>query len=577
MRTLITKPYRAFKIFSILVTIMSLIGVSSAFAIDGFFKTQISTKTTPEAEISQANVVRLNEKIPSRATNLVYEEVLNVEIILDASKTMSEFDLQGRTKIEVARNIIATLIENLPKHTQFALRVNGGAHDNNCLDTALLIPFEKGNGSKILEKIKEVQPKGLTPLFYSIRDSIKDFENLKGGKVTFVISDGHETCDTGFTDTCAVTFDKLDQAKTGQVIHVIGINPVSQSALQGLECIAVRGHGNLLNTNLQTQGDLIRLAQKTGRLRYSIHQVFEDLTDVKLLDAAIGDSPHVLKPGIYRLEISTIPPLSTYFTIDRLHNLTLAIVNSERGLDTYDRAHLALGNSYAERGRIREAIAEYNKILKLDPRNADAFLNLAILTDDALKDKSKAIELYRTYLELGGSRQAEVRKWIRDAQAAIQAAAPKSLTPPGPGKVETIDQLKQKATEKAGTSPEEQKVLDLRTNLQNSLPQVVSFRNSDFDKASVVGVNILSTVTDADASILATEIGNRIQQELNKTPTIVIFRNNAQVTEAKFNETEKRYTAVLTTTAGQAPPGEQPPAGAQPPAEQPPAGGQPAR
>lgn len=539
-------PYPAFKTLTLLVMILSLTWMSPAFALDIFLKNEISTKLTPEPEISQVNIVRLPEKIQPVATSITYEEVLNVEIILDASRTMSELDLQGRMKLEVAKDLVITLIENLPKHTRFALRVNGGQYENNCLDSVLLVSFEKGNAAKILEKIKEIQPKGLTPLFYSIRESVKDLENLSGGKVVFVLSDGQETCDIGFTDSCAVTFDRVDEARTGQIVNVIGINPISPTAIQGLECIAVRGRGNFLNTNIHTREDLIQLAQKTGRLRYSIYQVLEDLTDVKLLDAAIGDSPHILKPGIYRLEISTIPPLSTYFTLDRLHNFTIGIVNSNGGLDTYERAHLALGNWHVENNRIQEALAEYSKVLKMDPRNTDAYLNIAILMDDALQDKAKAVELYRTYLELGGPRQEEVKQWVREALEAIQAITPRPPRPPEPSRQEVIEQLTRRATERAGITPEEQKVLDLRTAILSTYTQIVSFRNEDLDKADVIGINVLPQVADAEAADLAVQIGNRIQQELNRTPGIVMFRDNVQVAEARFDEAGNTYTVTPT-------------------------------
>jgi tetratricopeptide (TPR) repeat protein len=549
---------------------------SPAFALDAFLKTQVSTKTRPEPEISQVNIVRFDENVKPVATTISYEEVLNVEIILDASKTMSEMDSQGRTKLDIAKNIITTLVENLPKHTRFALRVNGGQYDNNCLDTALLVSFEKGNGAKVLEALQGIQPKGLTPLFYSIRDSIKDFQNLNGGKVVFVLSDGQESCDIGQTDTCAVTFERVDRARTGQVIHVIGINPPSEDAVRGLSCIAIRGHGDFLNTHTHTSEDFIRLAQKTGRLRYAIYQVFENLTEVKLLDAAIGDSPHILKPGVYRLEVSTIPPLSTYFTLDRLHNLTLGIVNSNGGLDTYDRAHLALGNWYYRNGQIQEAMAEYIKILKLDPRHADAYLNIAILMDEVIKDKAKAIELYRTYLELGGPRQAEVRQWIRRNLEVLQIPAPRVPQVPKPAtKEEMLTRLRQETTERSGLSPEEQKAITLRATLLTNHPQIVSFRNEDLDKATIIGINVLPQTTDAEASNLAIQVGNQIQQELNKTPGIVIFRNNVQVVEARFSETEKRYITVpagtsrSSPTSGPSPTGGQYPVSGQPPASRP--------
>jgi tetratricopeptide (TPR) repeat protein len=60
------------------------------------------------------------------------------------------------------------------------------------------------------------------------------------------------------------------------------------------------------------------------------------------------------------------------------------------------------------------AIREYEKVIELDPNDADAHYNLAIVYDTDMKDNDKALEQYREYIRIApDSKEAqEVREWI---------------------------------------------------------------------------------------------------------------------------------------------------------------------
>ena len=79
------------------------------------------------------------------------------------------------------------------------------------------------------------------------------------------------------------------------------------------------------------------------------------------------------------------------------------------------------GLADAENHKFKLARIEYEKALKVAPNDSDTHYNLAILYDDHLNNKKKAIEHYRAYLRLRPNAQdaAKVRYWIREAQKAL--------------------------------------------------------------------------------------------------------------------------------------------------------------
>lgn len=76
--------------------------------------------------------------------------------------------------------------------------------------------------------------------------------------------------------------------------------------------------------------------------------------------------------------------------------------------------HFNMGVVYAGQGRHRDAEQEYLRALRLDPGDPDVHYNLAILYDDELDDKLKAVMHYRKYLQLRprASDAETVRQWL---------------------------------------------------------------------------------------------------------------------------------------------------------------------
>jgi len=549
---------------------------SPGWAIDAYFDTEISTKLQPEPNTGTVYVTMLDEKVTPVFTDIVYEPTIYVEILLDASKTMSDPDINGIKKIEIAKEIVSILVNGFSQQdTRFALRVNGAKFPNNCLDSELVVPFSRENAPKALEAIKTVRPQGLSPITYSLRQVLQDFVDTKGTKLVFLITDGLETCDNEPVDACTATMDLFRQAEFEGAINIIGVNTLNDDARNLLACLSTLGKGEFLDSNRDKGQKFAELIQGAQKLSYSISKVLDPETleegkILELINRRIGDitiideeqivlqperrvrySSHELKPGIYKIEFATVPVLVSYFTIDRRQKLIIGLVRSGQGLDLYDRAHLALGNRYYDNGQVQEALAEYQKVVAFDSGNADARLNMGIIYDDVLHDKEKAVEHYKAYLELQGPRHAEVGEWLRKLRGEPSREEALREQERKREEEKTQADAKRKAAEaEKQRAQEREKGLEAHQEILTAIPDIKNLAEEDVISGDVVKVTVSEATTDSKAQNIALDVGRRIEKLLNRTPSeIRVYREkktDAPVAQAKYDVSQKQYVIVPT-------------------------------
>ena len=127
--------------------------------------------------------------------------------IFDASQSMLG-RWQSDTKFNYAKRIMSELLDSLAtvQNIELALRVYGHQHQfppQECNDTKLEVPFGMGNSSKIKSKLRSIDPRGTTPLAYSLEQSAKDFPPCANCRnIVILITDGIEECNG---DPCAVS------------------------------------------------------------------------------------------------------------------------------------------------------------------------------------------------------------------------------------------------------------------------------------------------------------------------------------------------------------------------------------
>ena len=146
--------------------------------------------------------------------------------VFDGSQSMYA-RWQSGTKIDIAQRLMTKMLDSLQslnsESFQLALRVYGHQKPvppQDCNDTRLEVPFKYNNIPSIKRVLREITPKGTTPIARSLLRSASDFppcDNCRN--IIILITDGVEACDE---DPCAAS---LKLQKQGIILKpfVIGI------------------------------------------------------------------------------------------------------------------------------------------------------------------------------------------------------------------------------------------------------------------------------------------------------------------------------------------------------------------
>ena len=120
----------------------------------------------------------------------------NLEIILDLSGSM-KLPLGKSTRIATARKVLRDVVAKIPDDFNVGLRVYGHRYGSRqketCTDSELVVPIQKLNRQQLLSIVDSKQPRGETPLVYSVLQTAADLKTAGGGSV-ILITDGEESC-----------------------------------------------------------------------------------------------------------------------------------------------------------------------------------------------------------------------------------------------------------------------------------------------------------------------------------------------------------------------------------------------
>ncbi|WBO86503.1 vWA domain-containing protein [Hymenobacter yonginensis] len=163
--------------------------------------------------------------------------VTRILFLLDASGSMLA-PWEGRARMEVAKGLLARMVDSLNAYPnlELGLRAYGHLHDkseNNCEDSKLEVAFAPKNAAAIKAKLKTIEPRGNTPITFSLLQSAGDFPTDKTARnVLILITDGLESCKG---DPCATSL-ALQRKRVFLKPFVIGIGAEREFGKQ-LECL----------------------------------------------------------------------------------------------------------------------------------------------------------------------------------------------------------------------------------------------------------------------------------------------------------------------------------------------------
>jgi Mg-chelatase subunit ChlD len=242
----------------------------------------------------------------------------NVLIVLDSSNSMW-VRMQGDSKLEIAQQTLEELLGSLPPDLRVGLRVYGHRHRyerRDCEDSELLVPLGSGSRRPIVTAIEGLEPRGQTPLAFSLAQAAGDFERAGGERAILLVTDGIESC---AGDPVAAV--RGLQADGPLPVHVIffGLPAESDEDAEALRAIADASGGRFLHA--RSRRELFDALVGSVGTAFSVHRA-----DREVAASTLGaDDPVRLEPGDYTVRLASDPPFSAPVTLSGRERLTLTI------------------------------------------------------------------------------------------------------------------------------------------------------------------------------------------------------------------------------------------------------------
>ncbi|MBL7662001.1 VWA domain-containing protein [bacterium] len=264
------------------------------------------------------------------STTLAQTDVL---FILDASGSMTQ--VTGGTKqIDAAKQAITGALGEIPEGTPVGLRVY--AHrvaqsdkQASCTDTELSVPLDKAAKSTISTTLAGINPKGYTPISYSLQQAKNDFPVARESeKIIILLSDGEETCGGNPEQTVKDLIASGFKVR----VHTVGfnVNALAESQLKGVA-----------NVSGGTYFPAKNATELAAALRAATKQSFVIKKDKAIYGTEIrgGDSFETaveIKPDVeYRLDHHQKPREYDYFKVSGTpgQGFELTIKTLEKGIN----------------------------------------------------------------------------------------------------------------------------------------------------------------------------------------------------------------------------------------------------
>ncbi|PZX55841.1 vWA domain-containing protein [Algoriphagus chordae] len=184
-------------------------------------------------------------------------ETSPILFIYDASGSMWAA-MEGKTRVEIARDVLSTSINQLPDAQKIGLIAYGHRKKGDCVDVEYLVGLSNTDKSKVTGEIQQIKPLGMTPLAYSANLAIEDLKKSNQKATIILVTDGIESCDGNI---CEV----IQHAKDAGVdfkLHIIGFGLKDEETAQ-LKCAAAAGEGQYFDAK-DSAGLLGSLAEATS-------------------------------------------------------------------------------------------------------------------------------------------------------------------------------------------------------------------------------------------------------------------------------------------------------------------------
>jgi Ca-activated chloride channel family protein len=164
-------------------------------------------------------------------------------LVLDASGSMWG-QIDGKSKVEIARDVIGELLDDLPADRRLGLVAYGHRREADCADIELVVPVGSDR-STIRNGVNKLNAKGRTPLSAAVQFAAKELSYEQRPATVILVSDGVETCNL---DPCAIGRE-LEASGIDFTAHVIGFGLANATESAGLRCLAEATGGQYISAS----------------------------------------------------------------------------------------------------------------------------------------------------------------------------------------------------------------------------------------------------------------------------------------------------------------------------------------
>lgn len=261
------------------------------------------TVTTPQGE-GALSVVEVGESIAGVAAPS------RIALIFDASGSMWARDGGSRPRIEIAREVMRSVVTGLPDQVQVGLRVYGHNYPRDpkarsCTDSELVIPFGPLDRAALISAIDGLNPQGQTPIGLSLASLREDFAGVEGPKVVILVTDGIETCDPepGDPNYPPAVVQALLAEGLDIRVNVVGFAIDESDTRDFLRQIADLSGGQYFEA--ASAGELQAALEEAMRAPFAV----VDARGERVAEGKVNEPPLLLAEGAYRVEVEADPPI----------------------------------------------------------------------------------------------------------------------------------------------------------------------------------------------------------------------------------------------------------------------------
>jgi Ca-activated chloride channel family protein len=164
-------------------------------------------------------------------------------IVLDASGSMWG-QIDGRAKLEIAREALGSVLSGLDPATEIGLIAYGHREKGSCEDIELVVPPAAGTGQAIIDAANAMKFLGKTPLTEAVRRAAGDLKSSEEKATVILITDGIETCEA---DPCALGAE-LEASGVDFTAHVVGFG-LTEDEGKAVACLAENTGGKYIQAS----------------------------------------------------------------------------------------------------------------------------------------------------------------------------------------------------------------------------------------------------------------------------------------------------------------------------------------